>query len=49
MGDLVSSGKKTATQTDIASPAAKMLKMCVYLPVMVTTTFRAISLSNIER
>ena len=34
--DLLSSGIKTATQTDTACPAAKMFKMRVYLPVIVT-------------
>jgi hypothetical protein len=37
MGDLLSSGIKTATQTGTACPAAKIFKIPVYLPVMVNS------------
>ena len=47
MGDLLSSGIKTATQTDTVCPAFKMFKMRVYVPVIVTSVFRAVPLSNI--
>jgi len=47
MGDLLSSGIKTATQTDTVCSAFKMFKMRVYVPVIVTSVFRAVPFSNI--
>ena len=43
------SGQKSATQTNTAPRSAKMFKMWVDVPVMVTNTFREIPLSNIYR